>query len=141
MNRLRLLVMKAHPNLAYEEKDRALVSYFLLGLRDRELASTISVTSIPDSTEAERRAVNGESTRRHAGMKKAYTHYLPSPPVEQLPVPQVNSPLDNSVSAHTEDVAAALYDRRNSTNLLYCSTLPSQSTNPFRGISSAWNNR
>ena len=37
MNRLRLLVMRAHPELSHKERERILVSSFTLGLRDHEL--------------------------------------------------------------------------------------------------------
>ena len=38
MNRMRLLVMRAYPDLSHKEQERIFISYFQLGLRDQELA-------------------------------------------------------------------------------------------------------
>jgi hypothetical protein len=79
MNRLRLLVMRAHPELSHKERERILVSSFTLGLRDHELATSLTMASVTSSAEAERRATEGESARRNARSKRSYVNCLPEP--------------------------------------------------------------
>ena len=43
MLRARLLVIKAHPNLAHPDRERILVTSFLIGLYDRQLAASLAV--------------------------------------------------------------------------------------------------
>ena len=91
MNRLRLLVMRAHPELSHKERERILVPSFILGLRDHELSTSLTMASVTSSAEAERRATEGESARRNARSKRSYANYLPEPsevPNETAGVPE-----------------------------------------------------
>ena len=91
MNRLRLLVMRAHPELSHKERERILVPSFILGLRDHELSTSLTMASVTSSAEAERRATEGESARRNARSKRSYSNYLPEPsevPNETAGVPE-----------------------------------------------------
>ena len=64
MNRARLLVLKAHPDLAHASRERILITSFLLGLYDRQLASSLAVVKIQPAADAERLAAEGEAVRR-----------------------------------------------------------------------------
>ena len=46
MNRLRLQLMKAVLELVFKERESILVIRFMLGLRDRDLANNLAVTSL-----------------------------------------------------------------------------------------------
>ena len=46
MHRTRLLVLKAHPELAHASRERKLITSFLLWLYDRQLASSLAVVKI-----------------------------------------------------------------------------------------------
>ena len=85
MNRLRLLVLRAHPDLAHKDRDRILTTEFISGLRDQKLSLALSMASIQSSADAERKATEGESVRNNAKSKReTYAHYLPKQPEEQL---------------------------------------------------------
>ena len=51
MNRMRLLVMRAHPDLNHKEREQILISNFQLGFREQELAASLTVASITTSAE------------------------------------------------------------------------------------------
>ena len=76
MKRMRLLVMRAHPDLNHKERERILISNFHLGLRDQELAASLKVASMTTSAEVEQKATDGESARKNARTKKSYSNYL-----------------------------------------------------------------
>ena len=56
MHRARLLVIKAHPDLAHAPRERILITSFLLGLYDRQHASSLAVVKIQTAADAERLA-------------------------------------------------------------------------------------
>ena len=76
MNRMRLLVMRAHPDLSHKERKRILISNFQLGLRDQELATSLAIATLATSAEAERKATEGESAKKNARIKKSYSNYM-----------------------------------------------------------------
>ena len=63
MLRARLLVLKAHPNLAHPDRERILVTSFLIGFYDRQLAASLAVARIQNAANVERLAVEGEAVR------------------------------------------------------------------------------
>lgn len=64
MYRARLLVLNAHFDLAYSPRERILCTSFLVGLYDRQFASSLSVSKIKTATDAKRLAAEGEAVRR-----------------------------------------------------------------------------
>ena len=76
MHRARLLVLKAHPDLAHAPRKRILISSFLLGLYDRQLASSLAVVKIQTAANAEGLAANGEAVRRDQQSRRS-TNNLP----------------------------------------------------------------
>ena len=76
MRRVRTLVGKAHPDLAQPARERILVTSFLLGLYDRQLAASLAVATIHDSSDAERLAAEGESVRRCLKNRRSYMNLL-----------------------------------------------------------------
>ena len=76
MNRIQLLVMRAHPDLSHKERERILVSNFQLGLPDQELATSLAIATISTSAEAERKATKGKSAKNNARIKKSYSNYM-----------------------------------------------------------------
>ena len=76
MNRMRLLVMRVHPDLSHKERERILFSNFQLGLLDQELATSVAIATFSMSAEAERKATEGESAKKNARIKKSYSNYM-----------------------------------------------------------------
>ena len=76
MHRVRLLVLKAHPNLEHRARERILVTSFLLGLHDRQLAASLAVVKIQTAAEAERLAAEGEAVRREQKSRRTSANYL-----------------------------------------------------------------
>ena len=102
MNRLRLLVMRAHPELSHKERERILVPNFILGLRDHELSTSLTMASVSSSADAERRATEGESARRNARNKRSYSNFLPEPsevPTEPVVGPSTNNDFEENACA------------------------------------------
>ena len=54
MLRVRLLVLKAHPNLEHSAPERIYISSFILGLHDRQLAASLAIVKVQTAAEAER---------------------------------------------------------------------------------------
>ena len=77
MRRARLLALKAHPDLLHVARERILVTHFLLGLYDHQLASSLAVVKIATSAEAERLAAEGEAVRRDQKPRRFYNNFLP----------------------------------------------------------------
>ena len=103
MNRLRLLVMRAHPELSHKERERILVPSFILGLRDHELSTSLTMASVTSSAEAERRATEGESARKNARSRRSYSNYLPEP----SEVPNETAEVPETFEESGEDTCAA----------------------------------
>ena len=59
MHRVRLLVLKAHPTFKDAARKRILITSFMLGLFDRQLAANLAVVKVQTAAEAERLAANG----------------------------------------------------------------------------------
>ena len=76
MNSMRLLVMRAYPDLSHKEQERILISNFQLGLRDQELATSLAIATLSTSADAERKAREGESAKKNARIKKSYLNYM-----------------------------------------------------------------
>ena len=108
MNRLRLLVMRAHSDLGYKERERILISSFILGLRDQKLSTSLSMASVSSSAEAERRATEGESAKRNARNKELNSNCLP----KHAEVPNETaegSELVQAISATTTQIHSAAF--------------------------------
>ena len=56
MHRVRLLVLKAHPTFEHSARERILITSFMLGLYDRQLAASLAVVKVQTTAEAERLA-------------------------------------------------------------------------------------
>jgi hypothetical protein len=84
MNRLRILVLKAHDGLSHKNRERFIVSNFTLGLRDKNLSTALMMASVKNSAEAERKAVESESARANARIKRAYANFLPDESEQQV---------------------------------------------------------
>ena len=63
MHFARLFVIKAHPDLAHAPRESILIRSFLLGLYDRQLASSLAVIKIQTAADAERLATEDEAVR------------------------------------------------------------------------------
>ncbi len=70
MHRVQLLVLKAHPNLEHSARERILITSFLLGLHDKQLAASLAVVKVQTAAEAERLAAEGEAVRRNQKSRK-----------------------------------------------------------------------
>ena len=108
MHRARLLVIKAHPDLAHAPRERILITSFLLGLYDRQLASSLAVVKIQTAADAERLAAEGEAVRRDQRPRRSTSNFLP----EGACAPELydpDEPLDaESLDEEEEELTAAL---------------------------------
>ena len=77
MHRARLLALKAHPELTHASRERILITHFLLGLYDRQLAKSIAVAQIKTAAEAERLAVEGEAVTQDVRARRSLNNFLP----------------------------------------------------------------
>ena len=110
MNRLRLLVLRAHPDLSHKDRDRILTTEFVSGLRDQDLSMSLAMAAIKTSADAEKKATEGESVRRNARSKKStYMHCLPEQPAESP-----EDPVEEAMEAIAgeEDLTAAFGEQR-----------------------------
>lgn len=73
---MRLLVMRAHPDLGHKERKRILVTNFHLGFRDQDLAALLAIATITSSAEAELRDKEGKSAMKNARINNSYTNYI-----------------------------------------------------------------
>ena len=85
MHCARLLVLKAHPDLAHASRVRILITSFLLGLYNRQLASSLAVVKIQTAADAERLAAEGEAVRRDQRSWRSTNNFLPEEPSAQDP--------------------------------------------------------
>ena len=76
MHRVRLLVLKAHLNLEHSARERILVTSFMLGLHNKQLAASLAVVKVQTAAEAERLAAEGEAVRRDQKSRKSSGNYL-----------------------------------------------------------------
>lgn len=53
MLRARLLVIKAHPNVAHPARERIIVISFLIGLYNRQLAASLALARIQNAVDVE----------------------------------------------------------------------------------------
>ena len=129
MNRLRLLVLRAHPDLSHKDRDRILTTEFISGLRDHKLSMALSMASIQSSADAERKATEGESVRNNAISRRAtYAHYLPKQPEEQLE----DSDSEAEGAAGGEGLRATFGQQRGGDRGV------AFDARPFRGFSGKW---
>ena len=77
MHRARLLVLKAHHDLAHASRERILVTSFLLGLYNRQLASSLAVVRIQTVADVERLPAEGEAVRRDQRSRRTTNNFLP----------------------------------------------------------------
>ena len=112
MNRMRLLVMRAHPDLSHKERERILVSNFQLGLRDQELATSLAIATLSTSAEAERKATEGESAKKNATIKKSYSNYLSTEYQDEHFEGETAGYESVLYDEGGEDITAAFNDRR-----------------------------
>jgi len=72
LNRVRLLVIKCHPNLSFADRERILIASFTNGLYNRQLATSLAMANPRTSADAERVAMSGEAvSREHRARKQA----------------------------------------------------------------------
>ena len=76
MQPVRLLVLKAHPNLEHSASERILITSFMLGLHDKQLAASLAVVKVQTAAKAERLAAEGEAVRRDQKSRKSSGNYL-----------------------------------------------------------------
>ena len=76
MHRVRLLVLKAHPNLEHSARERILITSFMLGLNDKQLETSLAVVKVQTAAEAERLAAKGEAVRRDQKSRKSSGNYF-----------------------------------------------------------------
>ena len=80
MHRAQLLVLKAHPDLGHVPRERILVTSFLFGLYDRQLAASLAVVKINIAADRERLAAEGEVVRQDQRFRRSNNHFLGKEP-------------------------------------------------------------
>ena len=98
MHRERLLVLKAHPDLAYASRKRILVMSLFSGLYDCQLASSLAVVKIQTAADAERLAAENEAVKHDKRSRRSTNNFLPekasAEESEALEEPSDAKPLD-----------------------------------------------
>ena len=64
MHSVRLFVLKAHLTLDHAAGERILITSFMLGFHDKQLAASLAVVKIQTASEAERLAAEGGRASR-----------------------------------------------------------------------------
>ena len=109
MHRARLLVLKAHPDLAHSSRERIFVTCFLLGLYDRQLASSLAVVKIQTAADAERLAAESKAVRRDQRPPRSLNNFLPEEACGEPPDDENDFyPEPESVDDKDGDLVAAL---------------------------------
>ena len=108
MHRARLLVLKAHPDLAHGPRKRILITSFLLGLYDRQLASSFAVVKIQTAADAERLAAEGEAVRRDQRSRRSTSNFLPEGACAPESDDPDEHPVAESLDEEEEELTAAL---------------------------------
>ena len=109
MQRVRLLVLKAHPKLDNASRERILITSFMLGLHDKQLAANLAVVKVQSAAEAERLAAEGEAVRRDQRAKRTGNYSLPERiDEEESENEDVGEPYPDE--EEEEELAAALTD-------------------------------
>ena len=76
MHRVRLIVLKAHPTLEHSARERILITSFMLGFHDKQLAASLAVVKVQTVEEEERLAAEGEAVRRDLKSRKFSGNYF-----------------------------------------------------------------
>ena len=113
MHRVRLLVLKAHPNLDHTSRERILVTSFMLGLYDKQLAANLAVVKVQTAADAERLAAEGEAVRRDQKTKRTSNYSLMESARDEDLDDEKDIGLLYSEESDCEDITATLNDRRN----------------------------
>ena len=111
MHRVRLLVLKAHPTLEHAARERILISSFMLGLYDRQLAANLAVVKVQTAAEAERLAAEGEVVRRDQRTRKYTGNYL-LPSASKSEPEEVEEYIYLSDKEEEDELVAAIADLR-----------------------------
>ena len=109
-HRVRILVLKAHPTLDHAARERILITSFMLGLHDRQLAANLAVVKVQSAAEAERLAAEGEVVRRDLRTRNYTGKYL-LPSASKSEPEKVEDPYLSEKKGE-EELMAALADIR-----------------------------
>ena len=113
MHRVRLLVLKAHPDATAAARERILVHHFLVGLHDKQLAASLAVAKVQTASEAERLAAEGESVRQDQRSRRSNFNYLPAMErSNEHDIGQAEDSLEDFGEEEEEDLSAAKADLR-----------------------------
>ena len=107
MHRARLLARKAHPELTHASRERILITHFLLGLYDRQIAQSLAVAQIKTAAEAERLAVEGEAVTRDVRARRYLNNFHPEEACDE-PLDDEDDYLQEAQDDGDDDLAAAL---------------------------------
>ena len=111
MHRARLLVLKAHPDISHASRERILITSFLLGLYNRQLASSLAVVKIQTAADVERLAAEGKAVISDQRSRRSTSNFLPErrsgPDPNVFEEPPDAEPLDEK----EEELMAALETR------------------------------
>lgn len=76
MNRVRQLVLAAHRSVTHKEREKILISHFILGLYNNSLALQISTMSPTTAEKEERMATAGDALRAEQRARRAAGGYV-----------------------------------------------------------------
>ena len=109
MHLVRLLVLKAHPNLEHSARERILITSFMPGLYDKQLAASLAVVKVQTAAEAERLAAEGVAVRRDKKSRKSLGNYF-LPSTSREPESEKEEDLNLSEEEEEEVLMATLAD-------------------------------
>ena len=112
MHRVRLLVLKAHPDLDSASRERILVTSFRMGLYDRQLAASLAVVRLTTAAEAERLAAEGDAVRHDQRSRRSGSNFLPEGACAGAGEPEDEDLAEGFDDEEDEDLTAAFGDLR-----------------------------
>ena len=103
-------MLMAHFTLEHSARERILITSFMLGLHDKQLAASLAVVKVQTAAQAERLAAEGEAVRRDNKTKTSSGYYLLPLVRNNEPVKEDEGDLNLSEEEDETKLIAALAD-------------------------------
>jgi len=107
MNRVRLLVLRAHPDLEHSERERILIATFIRKLYDRGLRLNLATLGLKTSADAERVAMSKKSIRKENRLQKATGAYAVHEEADEDSAEECSAESEEDEDSEEEYTAAA----------------------------------
>ena len=110
MHRVRLLVLNAHPTLEHSTRERILITSFMLGLHDKQLAASLAIVKVQTAAEAKQLSAESDAVRCDQKSRKSSGNYLLVSVRNDKPATEDEGDLNLSDEEDKRKLTAALAD-------------------------------